>query len=58
MLGQKIDWDAFKEAFSGCYSEEFGTPAKAIRLMVGLHYLNRAKRDSQKSGRHRLPRDK
>jgi len=32
VLAQKIDWGAFEEAFTGCYSEEFGAPAKAVRL--------------------------
>jgi len=38
-LADKIDWLRFDVAFADSYSEEMGAPAKAIRLMVGLHYL-------------------
>jgi len=38
-LARKIDWSRFDAAFADSYSEDMGAPAKAIRLMVGLHYL-------------------
>ena len=34
-----IDWGRFEASFAGCYYPDFGAPAKASRLMVGLHYL-------------------
>lgn len=38
-LARKIDWSRLDAAFAGSYSDDMGAPAKAIRLMVGLHYL-------------------
>jgi IS5 family transposase len=38
-LARKIDWPRFDVAFADSYSEDMGAPAKALRLMVGLHYL-------------------
>jgi len=38
-LARKIDWSRFDVAFADSYSEDMGAPAKALRLMVGLHYL-------------------
>lgn len=38
-LACKIDWSRFDVAFADSYSEDMGAPAKAMRLMVGLHYL-------------------
>jgi IS5 family transposase len=38
-LARKIDWSRFDAAFADSYSEDMGAPAKAMRLMVGLHYL-------------------
>jgi IS5 family transposase len=38
-LARKIDWSRFDAAFADSYSEDMGAPAKAVRLMVGLHYL-------------------
>ena len=38
-LADTIDWKAFEESFGPSYCEDNGRPAKAIRLMVGLHYL-------------------
>jgi IS5 family transposase len=38
-LARKTDWSRFDVAFADSYSEDMGAPAKAIRLMVGLHYL-------------------
>ena len=41
VLARKIDWHRFDVAFADCYSAEDGAPGKDIRLLVGLHYLNR-----------------
>lgn len=39
ILGSKIQWSEFDNAFGSLYSEDQGRPAKPTRLMVGLHYL-------------------
>ena len=39
LLANKIDWPGMEAAFVDTYCPDFGAPAKAIRLMVGLHYL-------------------
>ena len=49
MLAQKIDWQRFDAAFVDCYCEDFGAPAKATRLLVGLHYLKHAFSESDES---------
>lgn len=49
VLAQKIDWQRFDAAFVGCYCEDFGAPAKATRLLVGLHYLKHAFDESDES---------
>lgn len=41
-VANKINWDAFDTALADCYAEDIGAPAKATRLMVGLHYLKYA----------------
>ena len=38
-LSEFIDWENLHESFKSLYCEDFGRPAKSIRLMVGLHYL-------------------
>ena len=38
-LARKMDWSRFDVAFADSYSEDMGAPAKAVRLMVGLHFL-------------------
>jgi len=38
-LARVIDWEDLNERFKPLYSEDLGRPAKALRLMVGLHYL-------------------
>lgn len=38
-LAEKIDWQKFEAAFSSCYSEDRGRPAKPIRLMTSLIIL-------------------
>lgn len=49
LLAKKIDWSRFDAAFAGCYSPDMGAPAKAIRLMVGLHYLKHTFNESDES---------
>ena len=39
VLANKIDWPSLNVAFADCYRPDIGAPAKAVRLMVGLHYL-------------------
>jgi len=49
VLAQKIDWQRFDVAFADCYCPDTGAPAKAIRLLVGLHYLKHAFNESDES---------
>ena len=49
VLAEKIDWQRFDAAFIDCYCEDFGAPAKATRLLVGLHYLKHAFNESDES---------
>ena len=42
-LADSIDWDNLHDSFKGLYCEDFGRPAKSVRLMVGLHYLKHLK---------------
>lgn len=49
ILADKLDWQRFELAFDECYSSDMGAPAKAIRLMVGLHYLKHAFNESDES---------
>ncbi len=39
LLANKIDWSNLEAAFVDTYCLDNGAPAKAVRLMVGLHYL-------------------
>ena len=48
-LAQKIDWQRFDAAFVDCYCPDNGAPGKAIRLLVGLHYLKHAFNESDES---------
>lgn len=48
-LANKIDWPRFERAFADSYSPDLGAPAKAIRLMVGLHYLKYTFNESDES---------
>lgn len=48
-LAHKIDWSRFDVAFADSYSEDMGAPAKAMRLMVGLHYLKYTFNESDES---------
>ena len=49
ILAAKIDWTRFDAAFAECYSPDMGAPAKAVRLMVGLHDLKHAFNESDES---------
>jgi IS5 family transposase len=48
-LAQKIDWLRFDAAFADTYCEDMGAPAKAVRLMMGLHYLKYTFNESDES---------
>jgi IS5 family transposase len=48
-LAKKIDWNRFDMAFTACYTEDMGAPAKATRLMVGLQYLKYTFNESDES---------
>ena len=48
-LAKRIDWSAFDDAFGELYCEDNGAPAKATRLMVGLHYLKHTFNESDES---------
>ena len=45
----KIDWSGLEAGFVDTYDPDNGAPAKAIRLMVGLHYLKYAFNESDES---------
>ncbi len=49
VLANKIDWSGLEAGFVDTYHPDFGAPAKAIRLMVGLHYLKYAFDESDES---------
>lgn len=49
LLAHKIDWSGMDAAFVNTYSPDTGAPAKAVRLMVGLHYLKYAFNESDES---------
>ncbi|MCH9035079.1 MAG: IS5 family transposase [Planctomycetes bacterium] len=49
LLANKIDWSGMDVAFVDCYRADIGAPAKAVRLMVGLHYLKYAFDESDES---------
>jgi len=48
-LARKINWSRFDAAFAYSYSEDMGAPARAMRLMVGLHYLKYTSNESDES---------
>lgn len=48
-LANAIDWPKFESGFAGCYSSDMGAPAKAVRLMVGMHYLKYMFNESDES---------
>ncbi len=49
ILAQQIDWPRFDAVFEDCYCPDTGAPGKAIRLMVGLHYLKYTFNESDES---------
>ena len=49
VLAKKIDWPGLDTAYTDCYCPDIGAPAKAVRLMVGLHYLKFAFNESDES---------
>ncbi len=49
VLARKIDWKRFDTALADCYSPDQGAPAKAVRLLVGLHYLKHTFNESDES---------
>jgi len=50
VLGKKIDWSLLENTLVDCCCPDTGAPAKAIRLLVGLHYLKHAFDESDESG--------
>ncbi len=49
VLANQIDWNRFDTVFADCYCPDFGAPAKAIRLLVGLHFLKHMFDESDES---------
>jgi len=49
VLAGQIDWQRFDTALADCYSPDQGAPAKAVRLLVGLHYLKHTFDESDES---------
>lgn len=49
ILAHRVRWQIFEENFSKHYSENFGAPAKPIRLMVGLLMLKHIRNLSDES---------
>lgn len=49
ILAGKIDWQMFEESFRKHYREDFGRPAKPIRLMVALLMLKHIRNLSDES---------
>ena len=49
VLADQIDWHRFDAALADCYCPDIGAPAKAIRLLVGLHYLKHTFDESDES---------
>ena len=48
-IAKHIDWDQCDLVFAECYCDDNGAPAKATRLMVGLHYLKHTFNESDES---------
>lgn len=48
-LAKQFDWAGFDDAFGELYCQDNGAPAKATRLMVGLHYLKHTFNESDES---------
>jgi len=49
ILAGQINWSLFEENFRKHYREDFGRPAKAIRLMAGLLMLKHIRNLSDES---------
>ena len=49
LVAKKINWPGLEAAFADCYCPDIGAPAKAVRLLVGLHYLKYAFSESDES---------
>ncbi len=49
VLANQINWPSLDVAFADCYRPDIGAPAKAIRLMAGLHYLKYTFNESDES---------
>ena len=49
ILAHQVDWDMFERAFTPLYCLDNGTPAKPIRLMVGLLILKHVRNLSDES---------
>jgi IS5 family transposase len=49
ILAGQIDWQVFEDAFKKHYREDFGRPAKPIRLMTGLLILKHLRNLSDES---------
>ena len=49
ILAAKIDWQVFEDSFKKHYREDFGRPAKPIRLMVALLMLKHIRNLSDES---------
>ena len=49
ILANQINWQLFEENFSKHYREDFGRPAKPIRLMVALLMLKHIRNLSDES---------
>jgi len=49
LLASKINWSGLEAAFVDTYCPDIGAPAKAVRLMVGLHCLKYALNESDES---------
>lgn len=48
-LARQIHWQKFDDEFGALYCPDNGAPAKATRLMVGLHYLKHTFNESDES---------
>jgi len=49
ILAGKINWQLFEDSFKKHYREDFGRPAKPIRLMVALLILKHVRNLSDES---------
>lgn len=49
ILANRVDWKKFEDAFKKHYSQTSGTPAKPIRLLMGLLILKHVRNLSDES---------